>query len=50
MANIPYPSSVAAILLVDELELPCAYGSIEMTTIPLLYNSMDRFDNVSLDL
>ena len=50
IANIPYPSVVAALVLIDELELPCAYGSIEIETIPLLDSSMAMLDNVSLDL
>ena len=49
IANIPYPSFVAALLCIDELEPPWAYGSIEITTIPLLDNSIDMLDKVSFD-
>ena len=41
---------MAALLLIDELDPPWAYGSIEITTIPLLDNSIEIFDYVSLDL
>ena len=48
--NIPYPSVVAARVLSEDDESPCAYGSINATTYPLLESSMAMFDKASLDL
>ena len=41
----PYPSLVADLFCLDELDKPCAYGSIKATTISLLASSIAKFDN-----
>ena len=49
-ANMPYPCVVAALVLRDDEESPCAYGSIKAITYPLLESSIAIFDKASLDL